>query len=69
MPRYLIQSAVNWEFLHADPRSGDVAYTPSLLTAMRFGLVDDAEQVAQLIADHCDPGTSVVIDLDQELSA
>jgi len=67
MARYLIQSAVTWEFLHAHPQSGDVTFTPSLLTAMRFGVVDDMEQVAQLIEDHCDRGTAVVIDLDQEV--
>jgi hypothetical protein len=68
MSRFLIQSAVTWEFLHADPRTGDVTFTPSLLTAMRFGICDDMEQVAQLIDDHGDKGSSVVIDLDHEVS-
>lgn len=66
MPRFLIQSAVTWEFVHQDPRTGDVAFTPSLLTAMRFGVIDDPEQVAQLIEDHCDRGQTVVVDLDPE---
>lgn len=66
MPRYLIQSAVTWEFLHQDPRTGDVAFTPSLLTAIRYGLIDDAETVAQLVEDHCDRGQTLTVDLDQE---
>lgn len=67
MARYLIQSAITWEFLHSDPRTGDVCFTPSLLTAMRFGLVEDRDQVAQMVEDHCDRGHTLVIDLDQEI--
>jgi len=63
--RYLIQSAVTWEFLHSDPRTGDVCFTPSLLTAMRFGVVEDREQVAQLVQDHCDRDSTLLIDIDQ----
>ena len=66
MPRYLIQSGVSFEFLHSDPRSGDVAWTPSLATAIRFGVADDMEQVAQLVEDHCDRGAALVVDLDLE---
>lgn len=66
MSRYLIQSGVTFQFLHSDPRSGDVSWTPSLATAIRFGVADDLEQVAQLVEDHCDRGASLVVDLDAE---
>ena len=66
MPRYLIQSAETFEFLHVSPRNGDVTFTPSLLTAIRHGVVTDEEQVAQLIQDHCDR-SAVVVDLDEAL--
>jgi len=64
MPRYLIQSAETFEFLHSSPRTGDVTWTPSLLTAIRHGVVADDDLLAQLIEDHCD-GSAVVVDLDQ----
>jgi len=64
MARYLIQSCVNYEFLHSDPRTGDVTFTPSLAIAIRHGIVEDLDQVAQLIEDHCDRGLTMVIDLD-----
>lgn len=66
MARYLIQSGLTFQFLHSDPRSGDVSWTPSLATAIRFGVADDLEQVAQLVEDHCDKGMSLVVDLDME---
>jgi len=64
MSRLLIQSGVTFQFLTILP-SGDVGWTPSLLTALRGGVVDEADQVAQLVEDHCDAGTALVIDLDQ----
>lgn len=67
MARYLIQSGVTWEFLHSDPRTGDVCWTPSLGAALRFGMVEDMDQVAQLLEDHCDRGQSLVVDLDQDV--
>lgn len=66
MARYLIQSGVTFEFLHSDPRTADVNWTPSLATAIRFGVVDDLDQAAQLIEDHCDRGMALVVDLDME---
>lgn len=68
MHAYLIQSVETWEFLHVSPRNGDVTWTPSLLTALRHGLVMEAEEVAQLVFDHCDAGGSVVIDVSGELA-
>lgn len=68
MSRYLIQSGVTFEFLHSDPRTGDVSWTPSLATAIRFGIADDMDQVAQLVEDHCDRGAALVVDLDMESS-
>ena len=62
--RVLIQSAETWQFLHVSPRNGDVTWTPSLLTAVRHGIVTDADDVAQLIADHAEAGCVVVVDLD-----
>jgi hypothetical protein len=64
MSRYLIQSAETFAFLHVSPRNGDVTWTPSLLTAIRHGVVEDADQVAQLVEDHCDR-SAIVIDIDQ----
>lgn len=63
MSRLLIQSGVTFQFLAVMP-NGDVGWTPSLLTALRCGIVDDFEQVAQLIQDHCDRGSALVVDLD-----
>lgn len=67
MARYLIQSGITFQMLHVDPRSGDVAWTPSLATALRFGTVEDEEQVAQLVEDHCDRGAALIVDLDAEV--
>lgn len=64
MPRYLLQSALTWEFLHNSPKTGDVTWTPSLLTALEFGVVDDEEEVQQLIDDHCDRGRVLIINID-----
>lgn len=68
MSRYLLQSASTFKFLHASPATGDVDWTPSLLTAMQFGIVEDEEQVAQLINDHFDRGSAITIDLDEVAS-
>lgn len=65
--RFLIQSGVTFQFLHVDPR-GDVGWTPSLATALRFGVVSDPEEIAQLVEDHFDRGTALVVDLDEDLS-
>ena len=66
MARFLIQSGITFQFLHVDPRSGDVGWTPSLATAVRFGVVEELDQVAQLVEDHCDRGAGLVVDLDAE---
>ena len=63
--RFLIQSGLTFHFLHVDPR-GDVGWTPSLLTALRHGVITDLEEVQQLTEDHCDKGTALVVDLDTE---
>lgn len=63
--RFLIQSGITFQFLHVDPR-GDVGWTPSLATALRFGVIDDPEQISQLVEDHCDKGTGLIVDLDTE---
>jgi|EndMetStandDraft_4_1072995.scaffolds.fasta_scaffold194100_3 hypothetical protein len=65
MSRYLIQSGVTFQFLGVLP-TGDVGWTPSLLTALRHGVIDEPDQVAQLVEDHCDPGTALIVDLDTE---
>lgn len=64
MARFLIQSTIDFHFLHSSPINGDVAWTPSLMTALVYGLVEDEEHVAQLTQDHCDRGAFMVIDLD-----
>lgn len=68
MARLLIQSAETFQFLHVSPRNGDVSWTPSLWTAIRHGQVVDMDQAAQLIEDHGDPRTAVVVDLDADAS-
>lgn len=68
MGRFLIQSAETFQYLHSSPVSGDVAWTPSLVTALRHGIIDDEEQAVQMHRDHCDR-TAIVIDLDAELNA
>lgn len=67
MSRYLIQSAETFAFLHSSPVTGDIGWTPSLITALRHGVIDDEEDALQLKRDHCDR-TAIVIDLDAELS-
>jgi len=64
MSRLLIQSTITHEFLHSSPVTGDVTWTPSLHTALVFGLVHDEDQAAQLIEDHCDRGAYALVDLD-----
>lgn len=64
--RAVVQSAETWCFLHWSPRTGGVSWTPSLATAIRFGLVTEAEQAAQLIEDHCDRNAAMVVDLDAD---
>lgn len=63
MARLLIQSAIDHQFLHWSPVSGSVAWTPSLATALVYGIADDIDQVQQLVEDNCD-GPYAVIDLD-----
>ncbi|MFG6485211.1 hypothetical protein ACG04R_00935 [Roseateles sp. BYS78W] len=65
MSRFLIQSGLTFQFITVLP-SGDVGWTPSLLTALRHGVIDEADQVAQLVEDYCDRGTALVVDLDAE---
>lgn len=62
--RLLIQSTVDFHFLHSSPINGDVSWTPSLQTALVYGLISDHEQAAQLIEDHCDRGCYMVVDID-----
>jgi hypothetical protein len=64
MSRYLIQSTIDFHFLHVSPINGDITWTPSLQTALVYGLVQDEEQAAQLTEDHCDRHCFTVIDLD-----
>lgn len=66
MARLLIQSSRNFQFLHACPHTGDVAWTPSLALAIRTGVIDDHEQAAQMLEDHTDSGSCFVVDLDQD---
>ena len=63
MSRYLIQSTVDWQFIHSSPINGDVTWTPSLTTALAYGRIDDLDQVAQIAEDHCDRNYYVVVDL------
>lgn len=65
MARLLIQSTIDHQFLHWSPVTGSVTWTPSLHTALAYGIADDMEQVAQLAEDYCDGGAFVVVDLDR----
>ncbi|MBN8490103.1 MAG: hypothetical protein J0M00_01555 [Burkholderiales bacterium] len=62
--RLLIQSCETWQFLHVSPRNGDVTWTPSLLTAIRHGIVAEPDEAAQLIEDHAEVGGCIVVNLD-----
>lgn len=62
--RLLIQSTITHQFLHSSPINADVTWTASLHTALVYGLIEDMDQAAQLIDDHCDRGAYVVVDLD-----
>lgn len=64
MPRFVVQSLYTGQFLYAHPERGDVQWTASLPAALRFGVSTDEEEVAALIADHCDKGSAVAVDLD-----
>lgn len=64
--RLLIQSARTFQFLHASPVTGEVGFTPSLLTALEFGTVPDWEQANEMAAEWFDRGQAVVIDLDAD---
>ncbi|MFT7724593.1 MAG: hypothetical protein QM788_17485 [Roseateles sp.] len=66
--RFIIQSGVTFQFLHVHPGTGDVAWTPSLATAVRFGVVDDFDDIRQLVDDHCDKGSALVVDLDADFA-
>lgn len=66
MARFVVQSQHTWQFLHAHPVRGDVQWTPSLAAAVRFGVLSDESEVADLIADHCDRGEALVVDLDAD---
>lgn len=66
MARLLIQSARSHQFLHHNPATGDVGWTPSLITALQFGVASDYEEAEQLVRDHCDRGTVVVVDVDAD---
>lgn len=64
MPRYLLQSAETFEFA-VSQRNGDVGFTPSLLTAIRHGVITDPDIVADMRGEYFDPGACIVIDLDE----
>lgn len=65
MPRYLLQSADTFEFAVSQRNGGDVGFTPSLLTALRHGVITDPDIVAEMRAEYFDPGACIVIDLDE----
>lgn len=64
MSRFVIQSARTHQYLHHNPATGDVGWSPSLVTALQFGVVHDPDEVQQLVDDHCERGLAVVIDID-----
>lgn len=65
MARYLLQSADTFEFCVSQRNTGDVTFTPSLLTALRHGVITDPENVAEMSREYFDPGSCIVIDLDE----
>lgn len=65
MPRYVIQSATSGRFLAADPDGGEPCWV-QLLQQAGGGVTEDAERVAQLLADCTDPEDfALVVDLDR----
>lgn len=62
--RLLIQSARTHQFLHASPVTGDVTWTPSLMTALEFGVVGDWERALEMAEEYCDRGSAIIINLD-----
>lgn len=62
--RIILQSADTFEFA-VSQRNGDVGFTPSLLTALRHGVITDPEVAAEMRDEYFDPGTCIVIDLDE----
>lgn len=64
--RLLLQSARNHQFLHSSPVTGEVAFTPSLLVALEFGVVPDWEQAQEMASEYFDRGTAIFVDLDSE---
>lgn len=62
--RLLIQSARTHQFLHASPVTGDVNWTPSLMTALEFGVVGDWDQALEMAEEYCDRGSAIIINLD-----
>ena len=65
--RLLLQSARTHQFLHASPVTGEVSFTPALLTALEFGVVPDWEQAQELVSEYFDRGQAIVIDLDADV--
>lgn len=62
--RFILQSAHTFEFC-VSQRNGDVGFTPSLLTALRDGVITDPEVAAEMRDEYFDPGTCIVINLDE----
>ena len=65
--RLLLQSARNHQFLHSSSVTGEVAFTPSLLVALEFGVVPDWEQAQEMVSEYFDRGQAIVIDLDADV--
>lgn len=62
--RLLIQSARTHEFLHSSPVTGDVSWTPSLSTALEFGVIEDWEEAARMADEYVDRGLAIIVSLD-----
>lgn len=62
--RALIQSTIDFHFLCSSPINGDMTWTPSLATALAYGLITSEEQASQIAEDHADRGYYIVVDLD-----
>jgi len=61
--RFVVQSAESFQFLHFSQVRQEVCWTPSLIAALRHGVVRDYEEALQLREDHADL-TAVIVDVD-----
>jgi len=66
MARLVVQSTIDFQFLAFLPTTSSIGWTPSLQTALLYGVAPDAEHAQQIAMDYATPGCYVIVDLDME---